>query len=243
MRTLFRLFLFLISSLTWVTLIEAEEIQGYIKRDIYLQDKEYTLYKGEKITCSRNKKNECCFEEYIGTICIPLNEISIKEVKMIDIYFNKILFTDDELAELDVCKDGQRLQKENDSFVWSYGFFVKSSEPISEDIFVELTHIPLKNDIPIYSLAFSKIWKGKADNKCHIITITKDDIDLFLSKYRNIESYLNIELDLNITVNVIFQVFSKRPESNYKNNIAAMKSLLPADNSLNWPPRTLPKFQ
>lgn len=240
----YSLILYLIFNLISISLAGAEEINGYIKRDIYLQDLEYKLYKGEKITCVKDKKKkECCFEDYVGTICIPLDELSIKEVKMIDIYFDKILFVDDNEAKLDICKEGRVLQKDNDSFAWGYGFFIKSSEPISEDIFVELTHIPLKNNIPIYSLTFSKIWKGKADNKCHIITITKDDIDLFLSKYRNIESYLDIELDLNITVNVVFQVFSKRPESNYKNNIAIMKSLLPADNSLNWPPRTLPKLQ
>lgn len=217
-----------------------EQFRGYVKHDIYLEDLKYKLYKGEQITCVPDaKQNECCYEDEAGTICLKLDYLSSKKVKKVDIYFDSIYFSDDALAEIDVCKNGQPLQKQSDSFVWSYGFRVKSSEPIPEDVLIEVTLLPVKEGMAVHHLSFSKILKGKVDGKCHIVTITKDDIDSFLKKYQNVAKYLAIELDLNVPVNVILQIFSERPEDNYKNNIAIMRTVLPADNNINWPPRTL----
>jgi hypothetical protein len=220
---------------------ENNTFEGYIKKDIFLEEYNYKLYKGEEIWCEINEKTgECCFGSHSGTMCVDSDVLSKDKIPTVDLYFENVRFSDDDLAVKDACTDGRSIEILPDSFKWSYGFEIKSSEPIEEPVLVEATHIIVKEDMPVYSLAFSKRWEGKIDGKCHVIKFTKEDIDTFLKEYHVIADDLDVQLDLNISVKFVLQIFSKRIEDNYENNMITIYTWLPGDNSTSWPPKTMP---
>ena len=235
MKTLKIFTLMMLIVFIYATAASSDEYSGYFKKDIIDDEVGVNYYKGDDITC-RIQNNKCCYETYEGEICVDIKNLSRKKIEKIDLYIKDVKYSDDKAAKIDSCRGGESLEILSDSFKWSYGFTVGSSELTNEKVTVEVSHVLLKNGLPFYTLSLNKVWRGNVDSKCHVIIFSKKDVSEFIEHYNFFAAEFDIEFDLNLEVLLSIRLFSSRPEGNYQNNIVEFNTWLPIDSAENWPP-------
>lgn len=210
--------------------VAGDTYKAYLKRDLSYFDGEVTLSKGSTYDCQVGE-SKCCFEMDIGTVCIPLSELSKTPIKKIDISLAQVTVADALDTGKNACQTGKPLPDSSDVYIWSYGFKLKSTEKTDDEVMVEVSHTLKSGNVQLIQPNLTKHWIGKVDQKCHSITFGRKDVQSFLDKYHKVSKILNVESDLNVYMDVKIKLFTSRTKPKYKE----LTVRFPADNSLNWP--------
>lgn len=210
--------------------VAGDACKAYLKRDLSYFDGEVTLPKGSSYDCQVGK-SKCCFEMDIGTVCIPLSELSKTPIKKIDISFAQVTVADATSTNKNACKAGKPLPDSSDIYIWSYGFKLNSTEKTDDEVMIEVSHTLKSGSVQIIQPNLTKHWIGQVDHKCHSIIFTRKDVQSFLDEYHKVSKILDVESDLNVYMDVKIKLFTSRTKPKYKE----LTVRFPADNALNWP--------